>query len=238
MFIPLRDDQPTVRTPHVTMALILVNAAVFLFTRTLGAEGYQATLFSWGYVPELVLHAGKYIDAPSWVYATPITSMFLHGGWMHIIGNMLFLWIYGNNIEDYFGPVRFLLFYLVSGLAAVGLYTLFNPGSTVPLVGASGAIAGVMGAYYVLHPRARILILFFFIFIFLREFPAKVVLGFWFIYQIVMSLFNLGSGSGVAWLAHVGGFLFGWALLRLLLKFRGGRGRTPSDDQRVYRMQW
>jgi membrane associated rhomboid family serine protease len=220
------------------MALILVNVAVFLYTQTLGINGSQAALTYWGYVPDLVLNTGKYIDAPSWVYATPVTSMFLHGGWMHIIGNMLFLWIYGNNIEDYFGPIRFLLFYLIFGFAAIALYTLFNPGSTVPLVGASGAIAGVMGAYYVLHPRARILVLIFLFFIFIRELPAKLVLGFWFIYQIFMSVANMGAGTGVAWLAHVGGFLFGWVLLKTLLRFRGGRGTTPSGGQRVYRMQW
>jgi membrane associated rhomboid family serine protease len=163
--------------------------------------------------------------------------MFLHGGWMHLIGNMVFLWIYGNNVEDYFGPVRFVIFYLASGMAAIVLYTLFNPGSQVPLVGASGAIAGVMGAYMVLHPRAEITCLLFFFFITFITLSAKVVLGLWFFYQVLMSVTASASGGGVAWLAHVGGFAFGWGLLRLLVKFRRG-GYTRGDRQQVYRMQW
>ncbi|MEW5795146.1 MAG: rhomboid family intramembrane serine protease [Candidatus Zixiibacteriota bacterium] len=237
MFIPIRDDQPTLRPPHFTIALILINSAVFLYTKTLGYEGFQNVLVYFGYIPDLVLESDQYLDVPHWLYATPFTSMFLHGGWMHLIGNMLFLWIYGNNIEDYFGSIRFILFYLISGIAAIALYTLFNPNSQVPLVGASGAIAGVMGAYYVLHPQARITILIVFFFIMLREFPAKVVLGFWFVYQILMSTLDLGSGGGVAWLAHVGGFVFGYLLLRLLLAVRGRR-RIGSDQPRIYRMQW
>jgi hypothetical protein len=138
MFFPIKDDQPTVRSPHVTIALILVNSAIFLFTKTLGFQGYQEALVYYGYIPDIFLNSGQYLDAPQWLWATPFTSMFLHGGWMHLIGNMLFLWIYGNNIEDYFGPVRFLLFYLVSGISAVALYTLFNHHSQVPLVGAWG----------------------------------------------------------------------------------------------------
>jgi membrane associated rhomboid family serine protease len=211
---------------------------VFLYTKTLGIEGFQSALVFFGYIPEVVLNPGAYVDTPPWLYGTPFSSMFLHGGWMHLIGNMLFLWIYGNNIEDFFGPVRFLIFYLISGLAAIALYTLFNPSSTVPLVGASGAIAGVMGAYYVLHPRARITILIVYFFIMLRELPAKFVLGLWFIWQILMSVLDLGSGGGVAWLAHIGGFAFGYVLLRLLLKLRGGRRMGDSGEPRTYRMQW
>jgi membrane associated rhomboid family serine protease len=237
MFFPIKDDQPTVRSPHVTIALILVNSAVFLFTKTLGVQGYQEALVYYGYIPDIFLNSSQYLDAPKWLWATPFTSMFLHGGWMHLIGNMLFLWIYGNNIEDYFGSIRFLLFYLVSGISAVALYTLFNHHSQVPLVGASGAIAGVMGAYYVLHPRARITVLIVFFFIMLREFPAKFVLGLWFLYQILMSTLDLSSGGGVAWMAHVGGFAFGYLLLRLLLKMRG-RKPVGADGPRIYRMQW
>lgn len=239
MFIPIRDDQPTVRPPHFTIALILINTAVFLYMKTQGFAGFQSTLLYFGYIPHVVLDPGAYVDTPPWLYATPFSSMFLHGGWMHLIGNMLFLWIYGNNIEDYFGPIRFLLFYLVSGIAAIALYTLVNPGSTIPLVGASGAIAGVMGAYYVLHPKARITILIVYFFIMLREFPAKFVLGLWFVWQILMSVFDFGSsGGGVAFMAHVGGFVFGYLLLRLLLKIRGRRRLGDSDGQRVYRVQW
>ena len=238
MFIPIKDDVPTLRVPHFTIGLIFVNTAVFLFTKTLGPHGFQMALFSYGYTPDLFLDGGATYQVPTYLYLTPLTSMFLHGGWMHLIGNMLFLWIFGNNIEDYFGPVRYILFYLVSGIAAVVIYTVFNTSSQVPLVGASGAIAGVMGAYMVLHPRANITILFFFFFIFLRQFPAKVVLGFWFIYQVLMSFMGAaGAGGGVAFLAHVGGFGFGYLLLRFLLRIRG-RGRTPSGSQRVYRVHW
>ena len=164
MLFPIRDNQPTIRKPHFTIGLIVVNTIVFLFSQTLSANAYFAFLGSFGYIPVLFLDGGVTYQAPAWLYATPITSMFMHGGWMHLIGNMVFLWIYGNNIEDYFGPVRFLLFYLASGLVAILLYTLPNTGSITPLVGASGAIAGVMGAYIVLHPRAKITCLLFFIF--------------------------------------------------------------------------
>ncbi len=237
MFIPIKDDQPTIRTPHFTIGLIFVNTAVFLYSQTLGFEGFQHFIVQFGFIPELFFDGGATYRAPSWLYATPLFSMFMHGGWMHLIGNMLFLWIYGNNIEDYFGPVKFLIFYVVSGLAAVAVYTLFNPGSVVPLVGASGAIAGVMGAYIILHPRAQITVLIVFYFIMFRQFSAKVVLGFWFVLQVGMSLMGSSGGGGVAYLAHVGGFIFGWVLLKILLKFRG-RGQTPDGDQRVYRMHW
>jgi membrane associated rhomboid family serine protease len=201
----------------------------------MGSHTYASVLTNFGFIPELFLNSGSYYGVPAWLYATPFTYMFLHGGWMHLIGNMLVLWIYGNNIEDYFGPVRFVLFYFVSGLAALGLHTLFNPGSTAPLVGASGAIAGIMGAYMVLHPRARVTVLIFFFLIMIREFPAKVVLGVWFALQLWNSMTS--SGGGIAFLAHVGGFVFGWALLKMLIKIRG-RGVTPSGGQRVYRVHW
>jgi membrane associated rhomboid family serine protease len=236
MLFPIRDDNPTFRRPYVTVGLIVVNSLIFLYSQLLGMRGFQVLLYSWGYTPELFFGGAEYA-LPSHIYVTPFSSMFLHGGWMHLIGNMLFLWIYGNNIEDYFGPVKFIVFYLVSGLAAIALYTLFNPSSEVPLVGASGAIAGVMGAYIVLHPRARVTCLLFFFFITFITLPAKVVLGIWFFYQIMMSLAGSSTGGGVAWLAHVGGFAFGWVLLRLLIKIRG-RGSLPSGGQRAYRIKW
>jgi membrane associated rhomboid family serine protease len=237
LLIPIKDDQPTVRTPHFTIGLIFINTAIFLFTKLQGLEGFQEVLFSFGFRPLLFLDGGMTYFVPSWLYLTPLSSMFLHGGWMHLIGNMLFLWIYGNNIEDYFGPTRFVLFYIFSGFVAVGLHTLFNLDSAVPLVGASGAIAGVMGAYYVLHPRAQITCLVFFFFITFITLSAKVVLGIWFVYQVLMSLMGGAMGGGTAWLAHVGGFLFGWGFLKLLLKIRS-RGTGPSGGQQVYRMQW
>ncbi|MDX9856379.1 MAG: rhomboid family intramembrane serine protease [candidate division Zixibacteria bacterium] len=235
MLFPIRDDQPTVRTPYVTVALIVVNTLIFLYSQTMGPRGFQVFLATYGFTPGIYFGSAHELTIPGWYYLTPFTSMFLHGGWMHLIGNMLFLWIYGNNIEDFFGPVKFTLFYLVAGLAAVGLYTLPNAGSTVPLVGASGAISGVMGAYLVLHPRAEVTCLLFFFFIQFIVLPAKVVLGIWLVYQLVMTL--IGDQSGVAYLAHVGGFVFGWVILWAWVKL-SGRGSGPRGGQRVYRMQW
>lgn len=236
MFIPLRDDAPTDRKPYLTVSLIVVNSLIFLYSFSLGVRGFQLFTIQFGYIPvEFVSGLELTPELAASVYLTPFTSMFMHGGWLHLIGNMLFLWIYGNNIEDYFGPVKFLLFYIVSGLAAIALYTLFGPSSQVPLVGASGAIAGVMGAYIVLHPQARITVLVIFFFIQFVVLPAKVVLGIWFVYQLLMSMIGSSTGGGVAWMAHVGGFIFGWAVLKLLT-----RGRRPgsSRGQRSYRVKW
>lgn len=236
MFFPIRDDVPTVRTPYVTVSIIVLNTLIFLYAFFQGSEGFQLFTIKYGYIPvELTRSIELTPDLYAPRYLTAFTSMFMHGGWLHLIGNMLFLWIYGNNIEDFFGPVKFILFYLVSGLAAIALYTLFSPTSNTPLIGASGAIAGVMGAYMVLHPRARITALFFFFFIQFVELPASVVLGFWFVYQLLMSFLGASEGGGVAWLAHVGGFAFGWLLLKLLRK--GGYGGSDRG-QRVYRMTW
>ena len=238
MFIPIRDDAPTIRKPYLTVTLIVINTLVFLYTQTQGFRGFEMTLVQFGYIPYEFVHSVELTPhLAASTYLTMFTSMFLHGGWMHLIGNMLFLWIFGNNIEDYFGPVKFLFFYLVAGLAAIGLYTLFGPSSDIPLVGASGAIAGIMGAYLVLHPRARITVLIIFFFIQFTQIPAKVVLIFWFVYQVFMAMVGNATGGGVAWLAHVGGFLFGWLVLKAMIKITG-RGSTPSGGQRVYRMQW
>lgn len=237
MFIPIRDDAPTVRKPYLTVSLIVVNSLIFFYSISLGARGFQLFTVQFGYIPvEFVSGLELTPQLAASAYLTPFTSMFMHGGWLHLIGNMLFLWIYGNNIEDYFGPVKFLLFYIVSGLAAIALYTLFGPSSQVPLVGASGAIAGVMGAYIVLHPRARITVLVIFFFIQFVVLPAKVVLGIWFVYQLLMSMIGSATGGGVAWMAHVGGFVFGWAVLKLLS--RGRRPRASSGGRRSYRVKW
>jgi membrane associated rhomboid family serine protease len=220
------------------VGLIIVNTLVFLYSVFLGARGFRFFTIQFGYIPyELVSGLELTPQLAASVYLTPFTSMFMHGGWLHLIGNMLFLWIYGNNIEDFFGPIKFLIFYLASGLAAIGLYTLFGPHSQVPLVGASGAIAGVMGAYMVLHPRARITVLVIFFFIQFIVLPAKVVLGIWFIYQLLMSMIGSATGGGVAWMAHVGGFVFGWSLLKLLTRRRRPRG-SASNGQRIYRVHW
>ena len=238
MFFPIHDDIPTLRKPYLTITLIVVNTLVFLYSQLLGARGFSHFLIQYGYIPyELVYAVELTPELSSSVYFTAFSSMFIHGGWIHLGGNMLFLWIYGSNVEDYFGRIKFILFYLSSGLAAIGLYTLFGPNSQVPLVGASGAIAGLMGAYMVLHPQAKITCLVVFFFIQFITLPSKVILGFWFGYQLLMSLFGSSTGGGVAYFAHVGGFLFGWLMLRLLT--RGGkRGGAATDGRHAYRVRW
>ncbi len=222
----------------VTIGIIALNSLVFLATWLRGPEAFQLFTYQFGYIPVELTHSVELTpQMPASPYFTMFSSMFMHGGWLHLIGNMLFLWIFGNNVEDFFGHVWFVMFYLLSGLAALTLQTLFDPASQVPMIGASGAIAGVMGGYMILHPRARItVLLFLFFFIQFVALPAKVVLGIWFVYQLFMSL-AANSEGGVAFFAHVGGFVFGLAVLWVLVKVRG-KGSTPSGGQRVYKMQW
>ena len=238
--LPLADRNPTRRTPVVTILLILVNVGVFVLWQGGGSFSAQEdTEFAYEHaaVPcELVTghpitafeanHAAC-DEAPRGsievfpdknVYLAVLVSMFLHGGWFHLLGNMLFLWIFGNNIEDRLGPARFFVFYLVAGLVATGAQVLFDAHSTVPLVGASGAIAGVMGAYLIWYPSAPILT---FIFFFLVEIPASVWLVIWFVLQFFTS-----PTSGVAYMAHIGGFVFG-LLLALSLRDTGGARHGP-----------
>ncbi len=222
MFFPLKDDNPTYRKPVVTISLIVINCLVFLYSWLKGPQGYQIFIYQYGLVPYELVHISELTPQfSSPIFLTPFTSMFLHGGFMHLAGNMLYLWIFGNNIEDYLGPVKFIIFYLVSGLAAVFLFVIFGPNSEVPLIGASGAIAGVLGAYLLLFPKARILTLMW-IFFFIRvvHLPAKFLLGFWFVYQLFMALISGAAGSGVAWLAHVGGFGFGYLYFRFITRKR------------------
>lgn len=238
MFIPIRDDNPTTRRPYMTVSLIALNTLIFLFMFFQGSRVFQYLTFEYGYIPFEITHQAELTpDLATSVWLTPFTSMFMHGGWLHLIGNMLFLWIFGNNIEDYMGPVKFILFYILSGLAAISLYTLFGPSSKVPLIGASGAIAGVMGAYIVLFPKADITVLIVFFLIQFIVVPAKIVLGIWFFLQLFMSLTGTSSGGGVAWMAHVGGFLFGYIVMKVSVKIFG-RGTTPGGGQRVYRVRW
>jgi len=215
MFIPIKDENPTRNKPVVTFALIIINCLVYLYSMTKSAQGFQIFTFQYGLIPYEIVHLSELtpqISSP--ILLTPFTSMFMHGGFMHLAGNMLYLWIFGNNIEDFLGPVKFLVFYLASGLAADFLFVVFSPSSQIPLVGASGAIAGVLGGYLILYPRARVLtVMFLFYFIRMIYLPAKIILGFWFFYQLLMSLMA-GGGGGVAWLAHVGGFAFGWLWFR------------------------
>ena len=213
MFFPIKDENPTVNKPYVTVSLIVINVLVYLYTMPMSRKAFQIFMYKFGLIPYELVHVEEL--TPQYavpVFLTPLTSMFLHGGFWHLLGNMLFLWIFGNNIEDFLGPVKFTIFYFASGLAAVVLFVVFGPNSQVPLVGASGAIAGVLGAYLILYPHARILTVIFLFFIQIVRIPAKFLLGFWFFYQLLMSV--MGGGGGVAWLAHVGGFAFGYIWFR------------------------
>ncbi len=201
---PIRDHNPSQTTPVVTTALIIVNVIVFLLTLPyFGSQESLAALYSrWALIPAEVTANGDW---------TPIfTSMFLHGGFLHIIGNMLFLWIFGDNMEDAFGHVGFLLFYLASGVGAALVHIMMAPYSTVPTIGASGAIAGVLGGYLLLYPRARVdVLIFLFIFVTIVSLPAWFMLGFWFLLQLLNSAAADPNMGGVAYWAHTGGFLFG-----------------------------
>jgi membrane associated rhomboid family serine protease len=221
--IPIRDDQPSYSTPFINYFIIGLNVLVFLFELSIGAEGRRALnafVFEFGVVPVRIERAlagvGQYTLAMT--LPTILTSMFLHGGWLHIIGNMWFLWIFGDNIEDHLGHFRYLLFYLACGVAAAITHIIFNLSSNEPTVGASGAIAGVMGAYVILYPRARVLTLVFF---FLWWIPAWVFLGYWFLIQFLsgaaMSVAETSrSTGGIAFWAHVGGFVAGILLIKIL----------------------
>ena len=215
--IPLRDDNPTTIQPLVTIAFIVLCSLVFLWQISLGGQGFEAAVLSLGVIPATLL--GDKTLPPELALVPPtltiFTSMFLHGSWMHLIGNMLYLWIFGNNVEDAMGHVRFVIFYTLCGIAAVFGQVLQNPGSEIPMIGASGAISGVLGAYLLLYPQARVLVAIpLGIIIHTMRMPAAAVLGLWFVIQIVSSL-AAGDGPGVAWFAHIGGFVAGLALIPL-----------------------
>ncbi len=224
--IPIRDDTPRYSTPYVTYFIIALNVVVFLFELSVEMQGQRALnamIYEFGVVPrhfDRAVATGATFRIPA-LFLTILTSMFLHGGWLHIIGNMWFLWIFGDNIEDYLGHLRYLLFYLASGVAAALTHIALNAGSNIPTVGASGAIAGVMGAYFVLYPKARVLtlvpLIVFFTFWWI---PAWVMLGYWFVVQFLMgaatSITVSQSTGGVAVWAHVGGFITGIILIKVL----------------------
>jgi len=219
--IPLRDANPTRRTPVVTLAIVIACFVAFgveLFALASGGEDALIALIEqYGTIPaELTaaLKAGQLVSEP---VLDVFTSMFLHAGWLHLLGNMLYLWIFGNNVEDRMGRVLFLLFYLAGGVAAVAAQTLIDPASTEPMIGASGAIAATLGAYIVLFPGARIQSLVFLGFFYqLIAVPSVIVLGFWFALQLIDGFASLGAttevGGGVAWWAHIGGFIAGAVL--------------------------
>jgi membrane associated rhomboid family serine protease len=228
--IPLRDDIPASRAPVVTWAIIAVNTLVFIWQVSLPERALEELLFLRGLVPARYSHPEWAAGAgfPDDFYLSFLTSTFLHGSWLHLIANMWSLWIFGDNVEDRMGRFRFLLFYLLCGLAAGVLHWLTNANSVVPTVGASGAIAGVLGAYFLLFPRARVLTLIPLLFIpFFFELPAITFLLIWLAIQLFQAWAGLGleagEGGGVAWWAHVGGFGAGILLHRLFV-IRAGRG--------------
>jgi len=220
--IPLRDDNPIRTRPVVTFALVALCTLAFFWQMSLSAKGQQQVAYLFGFIPA-VLFGNAQLEG-QWIPAstTIITSMFLHGGWLHLIGNMLYLWIFGDNIEDRLGRGRFLVFYLLCGVVAALGQGLADPQSEIPMIGASGAISGVLGAYLVLYPRAKVLVLLpLIIFITTMRVPALVVLGIWFAGQLLSSFVaTAGSGGGVAFAAHVGGFVAGVVLIRLFLRDR------------------
>lgn len=229
--IPIRDSQPSRTRPVIVPIIIAANVAVFFYELSLGAEGLGSFISEFGLVGATYFQGGQALPAR----ITPVlTSMFLHAGWLHIIFNMLFLWIFGDNVEDRLGRVRFVLFYFACGIGGAYAQLYLNPESTVPMVGASGAIAGVMGGYLLLFPRARVLaVVPVFYFIHVVELPAFLFLGFWFLLQFVTGTVTALSGTekagGTAWWAHIGGFAVGLVLVKVLERREGGRGGSQTS---------
>jgi len=257
---PLKDNIPTDRFPVVTVALIALNVIAYLFWQrggislgdpSAGNPHYFTNLIDYAQFPYEITHPGDHCEAvqngaiacegqpgvtgtadpqpATWL--TLFTSMFMHGGLLHLGGNMLFLWVFGNNVEDSMGPVKYVLFYLLAGLAATAGQVLVDPDAAVPSIGASGAVAGVLGGYILLFPRARVITLIFIVFFFtIIELPAMLILGFWFLQQILFGYFDLnsgGEGGGVAYFAHIGGFVFGLAAIKL---FADERRRKRQEE--------
>ena len=248
---PLKDDIPTRRFPILTVLLIVANVLMFFVFQEayFGSQDvFDSRVVEYGAIPYEITHPGDQCVsinpaqiecasggdglAPTWL--TILTSMFMHGGLLHLGGNMLFLWIFGNNIEDSMGRARFILFYLLGGLAAVVAQTVIEPNAAVPTIGASGAVAAVLGGYALLYPRARVVtLLFIIIFFTIIELPALLVLGGWFLLQALNGASDLATpaagGGGVAYFAHIGGFLFGLASIKLFAN------RVHEDYERAHR---
>ena len=227
---PIRDDNPTILTPYATYAIIVINAAAWILVQGMGSDPLLSrSVCELGLIPGALLgtvppgtefqisRTSFCVIGDTSVWYTPLTSMFMHGGWLHVIGNMWFMWVFGDNVEDSMGHVRFVVFYLLCGLTAAAVQMATNPGSEVPMVGASGAIGGVMGAYILLYPKVHVHMLIFFGFFITRmAVPAVWMLGYWFLIQLISGLGTLGvRGGGVAFWAHVGGFVGGMLLVLL-----------------------
>ena len=212
--LPLHDDQPTRLRPWVTVSIIICCLATFLWQLSLSETDFDRAVFSLGMIPSVLI--GPHF-LPTELRVVPsiftvITSMFLHGGWLHLLGNMLYLWIFGDNVEDILGKVAFVLFYLACGIVAVFTQAIPEPDSTIPMIGASGAISGILGAYVVFFPKHKVRVAIpFGFFIQILRLPAYVVLLFWFIFQLISSA-GAGTGGGVAFRAHIGGFVAGLVL--------------------------
>lgn len=223
MLIPVRSSERVRSTAKITATLIALNFAIFLYQVAMPPGEFDAFVARWGIVPDRLQ------------LETLVTSMFLHAGWMHILGNMLFLWVFGRNVEDLIGGARYLALYLGCGIIAAVVQVVFNPYSRVPTIGASGAIAGVMGAYLIKFPRTRINSLFFLFFVTFIEIPAPFLLLYWFAVQFFSGIGSLTSpeyrGGGVAWFAHIGGFIAGMLLVRMFPDKR--RWRTWYEEDRL-----
>jgi membrane associated rhomboid family serine protease len=214
--IPLKDDNAPARKPVVTMAMIAACSAVFLWQQSLDFAAQRRVVDALGAIPAVLLTDARLPPDLTWIprYAAPFTSIFLHGGWLHLLGNMLYLWIYGDNVEDCMGHLRFFWFFLLCGVVAVLAQSLPNPDSAYPIIGASGAISGVLGAYLMLYPRAKVLTLVLLPFFFTTlRLPAVLLLLLWFAVQLVSDFAVQGGGAGVAFRAHIGGFLAGIVLV-------------------------
>jgi membrane associated rhomboid family serine protease len=244
---PYRDENPQFKTPLVTISFIVLNVLSWVFLQGMGAEpALSASVCKLGLIPadflerlreQVTIRMGPELScvvSGERLWFTPLSSMFMHGSWFHLIGNMWFLWVFGNNVEDSMGHARYAVFYLLCGLAAAGAQTVTDPNSLIPMVGASGAIGGVMGAYIVLYPRVRVhMLVFLGFYITTIVVPAFLMLGYWFVIQLLSGLPSLGSKEGgVAFWAHVGGFLAG-ALLVFIF-----RNRELVERHRVARLQF
>ncbi len=237
---PIADDNPRQDTPVVTWSLIAICVLVFFWQLSLGTRGGEAAFYQFGMIPARLFGTETLdpalVEVPAIV--TVFTSMFMHGGFMHLGFNMLFLWIFGDNVEDSMGHGRYLAFYLLCGVAAAMAQALVNPGSTIPMVGASGAISGVLGAYLLLHPHATVrTVIFLGVFLTMMHLPASIVLGLWFLLQLVSAAFATTGEPGVAFWAHVGGFVAGMVLVFVFKKpdvglFQPARHRAFEIERR------